>query len=128
MSQSDALSLLLTGNRLSDTGGSSASLLMGAVQALGIRQGDSLAQQINATLGFDEFGLESGSDGGTRLSVGKRIGENLLVRYAVGVFDGVGELITRYRINRFLHLELVSSPQAQSGDLIYQIDTGRRED
>ena len=128
MSQSDALSLLLTGRRLSAGRQSDASLLMGAITALGVKQGDSLAQQINATLGFDEFGLESGTDGGTRLSVGKRIGDNLLVRYAVGVFTGVGELITRYRINRYLHLELTSAPESQSGDLIYQIDTGRRED
>ncbi|HZJ81616.1 MAG TPA: translocation/assembly module TamB domain-containing protein, partial [Guyparkeria sp.] len=65
---------------------------------------------------------------GTRLSVGKRIGENLLVRYAVGVFDGVGEVITSYRLNRFLRLELSSSAESQSGDLIYQIETGRPED
>ncbi|MFW6020676.1 MAG: translocation/assembly module TamB domain-containing protein, partial [Guyparkeria sp.] len=104
-------------------------LLMAAIKGLGVRGGDTLAQQVNATLGFDEIGLESGDDvSGTRLSVGKRIGENLLVRYAVGVFDGVGEVITRYRINRFLHLELTSSAESQSGDLIYQIDTGRRED
>ncbi len=128
-SQSDALSLLLTGRRLSEGSEGDASLMMAAITGLGVRQGDSLAQQINATLGFDEIGLESGGGvEGTRLSLGKRIGENLLVRYAVGVFDGVGEVITRYRINRFLHLELSSSAEAQSGDLIYQIDTGRRED
>ncbi|MGM0516642.1 MAG: translocation/assembly module TamB domain-containing protein [Pseudomonadota bacterium] len=128
-SQSDALSLLLTGRRLSAGSEGDASLLMAAITGLGVRQGDSLAQQINATLGFDELGLESGGDAaGTSLSVGKRIGENLLVRYAVGVFDGVGELITRYRINKFLHLELTSSAESQSGDLIYQIDTGRRKD
>ncbi|MFP4463306.1 MAG: translocation/assembly module TamB domain-containing protein [Guyparkeria sp.] len=128
-SQSDALSLLLTGRRLSDGSEGDGSLLMAAIKGLGVRGGDTLAQQVNATLGFDEIGLDSGDDvSGTRLSVGKRIGENLLVRYAVGVFDGVGEVITRYRINRFLHLELTSSAESQSGDLIYQIDTGRRED
>ncbi len=128
-SESDALSLLLTGRRLSEDGDADASLLLGAIAGLGIKQGDSLAQRINSVLGFDEIGLES-ADGvaGTRLSVGKRIGEDLLVRYVVGVFDGVGEVITRYRINKFLHLELTSSAQSQSGDLIYQIDRGRPED
>lgn len=127
-SSSDALSLLLTGRRLSAGSAADASLLLNAIAGLGIRQGDDLAQQVNSLLGFDEIGLTS-DDGvaGTRLSLGRRIGENLMVRYAVGVFDGIGEVITRYRINRFLHLELSSSAQSQSGDLIYQIDRGRPE-
>ncbi len=128
-SPSDALSLLLTGRRLSAGSDADASLLLNAIAGLGIREGDDLAQQINSVFGFDEIGLTSDDGlGGTRLSVGKRIGENLLVRYAVGVFDGVGEVITRYRINKFLHLELTSSAESQSGDLIYQIDRGRPED
>ncbi|WP_410474160.1 translocation/assembly module TamB domain-containing protein [Guyparkeria sp. TX1] len=128
-SPSDALSLLLTGRRLSAGSDADASLLLNAIAGLGIRQGDDLAQQVNSVFGFDEIGLTSDDGvGGTQLSVGKRIGENLLVRYAVGVFDGVGEVITRYRINKFLHLELSSGAEAQSGDLIYQIDRGRPED
>ncbi|MFI9653824.1 translocation/assembly module TamB domain-containing protein [Guyparkeria sp. GHLCS8-2] len=128
-SPSDALSLLLTGRRLSAGSDADASLLLNAIAGLGIRQGDDLAQQVNSVFGFDEIGLTSdGGVGGTRLSVGKRIGDNLLVRYAVGVFDGVGEVITRYRINKFLHLEFSSSTESQSGDLIYQIDRGRPED
>lgn len=128
-SPSDALSLLLTGRRLSAGSEADASLLLNAIAGLGIRQGDDLAQQVNSVFGFDEIGLTTdGGVGGTQLSVGKRIGENLLVRYAVGVFDGVGEVITRYRINKFLHLELSSGAESQSGDLIYQIDRGRPED
>lgn len=128
-SPSDALSLLLTGRRLSAGSDADASLLLNAIAGLGIRQGDDLAQQVNSVFGFDEIGLTTDDGvGGTQLSVGKRIGENLLVRYAVGVFDGVGEVITRYRINKFLHLELSSSAESQSGDLIYQIDRGRPED
>ncbi|MFA7522017.1 MAG: translocation/assembly module TamB domain-containing protein [Halothiobacillaceae bacterium] len=128
-SPSDALSLLLTGRRLSTGGDADASLLLNAIAGLGIRQGDEMAQQVKSVFGVDEIGFTS-ADGveGTRLSVGKRIGDNLLVRYAVGVFDGVGEVITSYRLNRFLRLELSSSAESQSGDLIYQIETGRPED
>lgn len=127
-SPSDALSLLLTGRRLSAGSEGDASLLLSAISGLGIRQGDDLAQQISSVFGFDEIGLTSDDGvGGAQLSVGKRIGENLLVRYAVGVFDGVGEVITRYRINKFLHLEFSSGAESQSGDLIYQIDRGRPE-
>ena len=128
-SPSDALSLLLTGRRLSSGSDADASLLLNAIAGLGIRQGDQMAQQVKSVFGIDEIGFTtSGGAEGARLSVGKRLGENLLVRYAVGVFDGVGEVITRYRINKFLHLELTSSAQSQSGDLIYQIDRGRPED
>ncbi|MCL7744552.1 translocation/assembly module TamB domain-containing protein [Guyparkeria hydrothermalis] len=128
-SPSNALSLLLTGRELSAGSDADASLLLNAIAGLGIRQGDQMAQQVRSVFGIDEIGFTtSGGAEGARLSVGKRIGENLLVRYAVGVFDGVGEVITRYRINKFLHLELSSSAQSQSGDLIYQIDRGRPED
>ncbi len=127
-SPSDALSLLLTGRRLSAGSDADGSLLLNAIAGLGISQGDDLAQQVNSVFGFDEIGLTTdGGVGGAQLSVGKRIGENLLVRYAVGVFDGVGEVITRYRINKFLHLEFSSGAESQSGDLIYQIDRGRPE-
>lgn len=122
--ESDALSLLLTGRLLSaGTTGADATLLINALAGLGVSQGDEIMRDIGQTVGFDEFGLDAG-DGfaGTQLTIGKRLSSRLLVRYAVGVFDGVGRFVTEYRINRFLDLEIVSSPVAQGGDLIYRIE------
>ncbi len=122
--ESDALSLLLTGRLLSaGTTGADATLLLNALAGLGVAQADEIMRDIGQTVGFDEFGLDAGNGlAGTQLTIGKRLSSRLLVRYAVGVFDGVGRFVTEYRINRFLDLEIVSSPVAQGGDLIYRIE------
>ena len=44
------------------------------------------------------------------------------MRYAVGIVDGVGKLVTQYKINRYLDLEVSSSPEAQAGDLILRFE------
>ncbi|MGC9457591.1 MAG: translocation/assembly module TamB domain-containing protein [Halothiobacillaceae bacterium] len=124
LSESDALSLLLTGRRLSEgTSGADANLLVNALAGLGVAQGDDIARDIGQKVGFDEVGLDtSGGFEDTRLTVGKRLSSRLLIRYAVGVFDGVGTVISEYKINRFLDLEISSSAEAQSGDIIYRIE------
>ena len=122
--ESDALSLLLTGRRLSEGASQSETdLLLNALAGLGIKKGDDIARDIGLAAGFDEvsLGTEDGLEG-TQLTIGKRIHPRLLLRYAVGVFDGVSKLITQYKINRYLDLEISSSPEAQGGDLILRID------
>ncbi len=122
--ESDALSLLLTGRRLSEgTSQSETDLLLNALAGLGIKKGDDIARDIGLAAGFDEvsLGTEDGLEG-PQLTIGKRIHPSLLLRYAVGVFDGVSKLITQYKINRYLDLEISSSPEAQGGDLILRID------
>ncbi|MEE4609354.1 MAG: translocation/assembly module TamB domain-containing protein [Desulfobacteraceae bacterium] len=124
LSESDALSLLLTGRRLSEgASGDNATLLLNALAGLGVSRADDIAREIGQTVGFDELGLDT-DDGlyGTQLTVGKRINSRLLVRYAVGLFDGVGRVITVYKINRYLDLEISSGPEAQGGDLIFRIE------
>lgn len=124
LAESDALSLLLTGRKLSaGTTGADALMLVNALTGLGVAQGDEIIRDIGQTVGFDEFGLDA-SDGlaGAQFTVGKRLSSRLMVRYVVGVFDGVGRFVTEYRINRYLDLEIVSSPVAQGGDLIYRIE------
>jgi len=129
MSQSEALSLLLTGRKLNDSNAADGAMLLAAISGLGISQGENIARDIGQTLGLDEVGVDSGGSGeglsGARLTLGKRIGDRLFVRYAVGVLGGVGELITRYKINRFLDLQVTAAPDAQGGDLIYRIERGK---
>lgn len=122
--ESDALSLLLTGRLLSaGSSGADATLLLNALGSLGLAQTDEILGDIGQKIGFDEIGLDTGNGfGAAQLSVGKRLNSRLMVRYMVGVFDGVGRFVTEYRINRFLDLEIVSSPVAQGGDLIYRIE------
>lgn len=129
--ESEALSLLLTGRKLNDSNAADGALLLAAVSGLGITQGENITRDIGQTLGLDEIGFDSTGNGsglsGTRLTLGKRIGNRLFVRYAIGVLNGVGELITRYKLNRFLDVEVTAAPAAQGGDLIYHIEQGKPE-
>lgn len=122
MPESDALSLLLTGRKLNDGSSADASVLLNAIAGLGISQGDDIAREIGQKFGLDTVGLDTtGGIAGTRLTLGKRLGDNLLVRYAVGVTTGVGEVITRYKLNKLFAIEVTASPAATGGDLIYRI-------
>ncbi|WP_142804708.1 translocation/assembly module TamB domain-containing protein [Tepidiphilus sp. J10] len=121
--EAEALSLLLTGHRLSQVRGGEAQLLLGALSSLGVNRGEQIAREIGLALGLDEVGLSNGSgNGSSQLTLGKRLGPDLLVRYAIGVTDGVGKVITEYRLSRHLRIELFSSPTSQGGDLIYRIE------
>jgi translocation and assembly module TamB len=98
-------------------------MLLNALAGLGVARADDIARDIGQTVGFDELGLDTDNGlYGTQLTVGKRINSRLLVRYAVGLFDGVGRVITVYNINRYLDLEISSGPEAQGGDLIFRIE------
>jgi translocation and assembly module TamB len=122
VSESDALSLLITGRSLNDASMSDGSMIKDAAIGLGIAQGDSVLRDLGQRFGFSGLGLDTtGGLDGTRLSLGKQVNDRLFVRYAVGVFNGVGELITRYRLSRLFSIELTTSPEASGGDLIYQI-------
>lgn len=120
--ESEALSLLITGRSLDSASMSDGSAIKDAAVGLGIAQGDNVLRDLGQRFGFSGLGLDTtGGLDGTRLSLGKQINDRLFVRYAVGVFTGVGELITRYRLSRLFSIELTTSPEASGGDLIYQI-------
>ncbi len=120
--ESDALSLLLTGRRLNDGTAADSSVLLNAVASLGIARGDDILRDVGQKFGFDSIGLDTtGGLTGTRFSVGKKIGDRLLVRYAIGVLTGVGQIITEYQLNKYFSIEITSSPVATGGDVIYRI-------
>lgn len=122
MPESDALSMLLTGRPLSDSGSGDRAMLMNAIAGLGVAQGNDIVRDIGQKFGFDSVGLDTtGGFGDTRLSLGKKIGDRLFVRYAVGVLNGVSEIITQYKLSKLFSIEITASPEATGGDLIYRI-------
>ncbi len=122
MPESDALSMLLTGRPLSDSGSGDRAMLMNAIAGLGVAQGSDIVRDIGQKFGFDSVGLDTtGGFGDTRLSLGKKIGDRLFVRYAVGVLNGVSEIITQYKLSKLFSIEITASPEATGGDLIYRI-------
>lgn len=122
--QSDTLSYLLTGQPASSLSGDQAGVVMSAIESLGISGGNSLAQRLGGSIGLDELRVQSktGDVKQSELSMGKRLGAKLYVRYIIGLFDSLQRLALTYQINKRLQLEAQTGLQ-QSVDLIYKIDT-----
>jgi translocation and assembly module TamB len=124
--QTDTLSYLLTGRSISSSSAGDSALLTSAIAGLGINGGESLAQTIGGKLGFDDVGISSG--GGnyeeSELSLGKKIGSRLYVKYIVGLFDSLQKVAVTYQINQRLQAEVRSGEQ-QEVDLNYKFDTNK---
>jgi translocation and assembly module TamB len=124
--QTDTLSYLLTGRSISSASSGDSAMLTNAITGLGIDGGESLAQKIGGKLGFDEVGIGS-SDGNykdSELSLGKKIGSKLYVKYIVGLFDSLQKVAVTYQINQRLQAEVRSGEQ-QEADVHYKFNTDK---
>ncbi len=124
ISESEALSFLLTGHSLTTTSGTESALLMSAVRGLGITGENSLIHNIGASLGLDDVNIVSGNDYNTsKLQLGKQLGSRLYVRYLIGLFDQAQKISIEYKINEKLSLEAQTSSDNHYGlDFIYEIE------
>ncbi len=124
--QTDTLSYLLTGSAVSGLSGSESAILTQAITSLGVAGGESLAQKLGGQLGLDSVGLNTrgGDYKQSELTLGKRLGPKLYIKYIVGLFDSLQKVAVNYQVNKRLELEATSGVN-QSIDLIYKIDTNR---
>lgn len=126
MSDSDAISVLFTGKRLSAEGSSSAdaSMLINAVGGMGLERSGFITAEIADTFGLDEFTVQTEDDvTESSLRIGKYITPKLFVRYVVGLFNQTASFGLRYEFNNNLRLEAESGIY-QSVDMIYKIERG----
>lgn len=126
MSDSDAISVLFTGKRLSAEGSTSAdaSMLINAVGGMGLERSGFITAEIADTFGLDEFTVQTEDDvTESSLRIGKYITPKLFVRYVVGLFNQTTSFGLRYEFNKNLRLEAESGIY-QSVDLIYKIERG----
>lgn len=119
LSDSDALGVLITGRRLQDVSGAEAALLM---SALAEGEDDPLLTRIGNEVGLDVGVSSVRGEQSAGVSLGKRLGPDLYVRYVVGAFEYGARLITEYRINRFFSVE-VQTGRASGGDVFYRLET-----
>lgn len=124
ISESEALSFLLTGHSLSTSTGTQSALLMSAVRGLGISGDNSLIHTIGASLGLDDVNIVAGKDlNASKLHLGKQLGSRLYVRYLIGLFDQTQKISINYKINEMLSLEAQTSSDNHYGlDFIYEIE------
>lgn len=121
--ESEALSFLITGHSLSTSSGRESALLMSAVRGLGITGNDSLLHSIGSSLGLDDVNIVTNSDlRKSELSLGKRLGPKLYVRYLVGLFDSAQKIAVEYKINKRLSLEAQTSAEKYGFDFIYEFE------
>lgn len=125
MPRQEQLSYLLLGRPLDSTSSSETSALSRAAMALGLRGGNFLSERLNATLGFDEFGIQTqpGQDTASFV-IGKYLTPSLYVSYGIGLFEQVNTLRLRYTISSRWRLVTESSTESSGGDLIYHIERG----
>ena len=121
MSETDALSFLVLGRPASDLSGNASSELSSSAVALGLVRILPVTRQLEETLNLDEVTFEGGSGDDAAVVAGKRLNEDLFVRYKYGLFNRIGTFIVRYDVGRGFSIE-AGSGQEQSLELIYSVD------
>ncbi len=122
LSESDALSYLVTGQSLANTTGDQSQLLVQAVRTLGISSGSSILNRIGGSVGLDDVNIITYADyKKNKLQLGKRLGPKLYIRYITGLFDTFNKIAVDYKISNKWSLQ-AESGEEQGLDFIYNID------
>jgi translocation and assembly module TamB len=126
MDQTDALAYLVLGHPLGQATAQEGNLVANAAVSLGVKGGNLLGKKIASRYGLEtarieaKNGLESAS-----LVVGKYLSPKLYVEYGIGLFDPVSTLRLRYIISRKWTVSAETSGDANGGDVLYTVDTGK---
>lgn len=121
MSQEQALSYLVLGRPLNNTGEDS-NVMAQAALALGLAGSESTTGKLAKDLGIKDFELDtSGSGEKTNVVASGKITEKLSLRYGVGVFEPANTIALRYMLSKKVYLEAASGI-ASSLDIFYKRD------
>jgi translocation and assembly module TamB len=125
MSEVDALSYLLFGRPASgtdaDTGADETSTLQAAALSLGLQQALPAVQRLGTSLGLDELSVQGTAADAGELMAGKYLSPRVYIRYSYGLFNRIGGLLLRFRVNERLSIETRSGEQ-KSMDLLYTVE------
>ncbi|MET0124216.1 MAG: translocation/assembly module TamB domain-containing protein [Pseudomonas caspiana] len=121
MSQEQALSYLVLGRPLNNTGEDS-NVMAQAALALGLAGSESTTGKLAGDLGIRDFELDtSGSGDKTNVVASGKITDKLSLRYGVGVFEPANTIALRYMLSKKVYLEAASG-LASSLDIFYKRD------
>lgn len=127
--QAEILSYIIKGSGFNNTNNEqNNSLMMGAALGLSSQVGGggainnigSTATGLIEEFGFSNVQLDTNDEG--RVAISGFIGENLMVKYGVGVFNPGYEMTVRYYLLSQLYLETVSGTLGQSLDIYYNFN------
>ncbi len=119
-SDTDILSFMLSDRPASTADDLDASAISGAAIALGLKSLN-LTEGLSNGLTLDELALENAGGGDAAVVAGKRLSNDLFVRYTYGLFNRIGTLYISYDIGAGFSIEAGSGEQ-QTLDLMYSID------
>ncbi|GFM51375.1 translocation/assembly module TamB [Pseudomonas cichorii] len=121
MSQEQALSYLVMGRPLGNTGEDS-NMVAQAALALGVAGSASTTGKLADNLGIKDFELDTtGTGNKTNVVASGKITEKLSLRYGVGVFEPANTIALRYMLSKRVYLEAASG-LASSLDIFYKRD------
>ncbi|WP_028774233.1 translocation/assembly module TamB domain-containing protein [Shewanella waksmanii] len=126
--QAEILSYILKGTGMGNNSeGQNNALMMSVALTLGNQFGNGAVNNVgsNATgviekIGFSNVQLDANDDG--KVAISGYIGENLMVKYGIGVFNTGYEMTVRYYLLSQLYLETVSGNVEQTLDVYYNFD------
>jgi translocation and assembly module TamB len=95
--------------------------LQTAALSLGLQQALPVVQRIGDTLGLDELTVRSTSTDAGALMAGKYLSPRVYIRYSYGLFNRIGGLLLRFKVNDRLSIETRSGDQ-KSMDLLYTVE------
>jgi translocation and assembly module TamB len=124
MSQTDAMSYLLTGKPASDAHGEEGAMVQSAAQSVGSVLGNRLAKRLGGKMTFvDEIGVEQNADlGGNAFTVGKYLSPKFFISYGVGLFEPGSTMTVRYEFTRHWSLEANQTPDDGHAGIRYRIE------
>mgnify|MGYP006377646793 CR=1 FL=1 len=121
MSESEALSYLLTGRSINTLQSGEAASLDRAAQSLAVGGGGLLLGGLGNRIGLDEVAVESTGEDDTSVVLGKYLSPKLFVSYGISIAEAINTIKLRYTINRNWSLKAESGLE-QSADVEYRIE------
>ena len=123
MSQTQALSLLVTGKPVEQLGSGEGNAVQTAARSVGGAAGNLLAKNIGKRLGIDTIGVDQSSEiGGSAFTIGQYLSPKLYVSYGVGLFEP-GQVITlKYKLSDRVSLEAAQGPLSQRAGINYKVE------
>lgn len=123
MPQDQALSYILTGRSLENSGEAGSGGSIGAaLLGMGLAKSGKAIGSIGETFGISDLNVGTAGVGdSSKVVVSGNLTKDLQVKYGVGLFDGLAEVTLRYRLLPRLYLQSVSGVN-QAFDLLYQFE------
>jgi translocation and assembly module TamB len=121
LGEADALAYLLLGRPLSGTGEEETATLESAALSMGLQQALPVVQRIGDSLGLDELSIQANDIDAGALMAGKYLSPKLYIRYSYGLFNRIGGILVRFRVNERLSIETRSGDE-KSMDLLYTVE------